>query len=396
MKSLLILNSGSSSLKFSIFRLKDGLQSIFSGNLSGIGAAPAGRFKLKSKLDQDKNIDRAFKISDHDDAVSILMEWLDESLEEPIDAVGHRIVHGGSRFVKPQLIDDKLVEELKQLSCFAPLHLPPAITTLVAARKVFAEQSHVACFDTSFHRSMPMQARMLPITRELFCEDGVEKFGFHGLSYEFVSKEFHEKFELRHPEPKLIIAHLGNGCSMAAIKGGMSVDTTMGYSPAGGLVMGTRCGDIDPGIVTFFDSEKGLSAKEFVELANNKSGLLGLSGISSDMQMLLALEESQNEDATRAVAIFCYHARKHIGALAAALEGLDALVFTGGIGENSSVIRRRISSGLEFLGVTVKEDLNALSGNRTISEPGSRVVVAVVATNEELMIAQHCRDLLKL
>ncbi|MDZ4835179.1 MAG: acetate/propionate family kinase [Candidatus Melainabacteria bacterium] len=389
----MIQNSGSSSLKFSIFGLAgDGLRALVSGNLSGIGTQ-SGHFSIKGNNDFE-NVDEPVNLPDHHFAVARLMEWLRSNSHTTIDAVGHRVVHGGREFVTPQQIDDRLVEELRQLSRFAPLHLPPAIATMESSRKEFSDVPHVACFDTSFHRTMPERARMLPLTKELFFEDGVEKFGFHGISYESIMDQLSAKTDLQINERKVIIAHLGNGCSMAAVQNGQSIDTTMGFSPTGGLVMGTRSGDIDPGLIAYFVREKNMSAIQFVEFVNRESGLLGLSGISSDMEELL-LQEDNSEDARRALEIYCYHARKHIGALAAALGGLDLLVFTGGIGEHAAIIRERICADLEFIGVSVDKGLNEKQ-DFVISSAESRVQILVVKTNEELMIARHCITLLNL
>jgi acetate kinase len=391
MKHYLILNSGSSSLKFSVFELNgEKLRSLLSGNLSGIGAGE-GHFVLKSELFE--KVDEDLDLSKHEDAIAKILEWLKGNFKEKVDCVGHRIVHGGRQLVKPQLIDDDMMVCLNELSRFAPLHLPPAIETVNAARKAFDDVPQVACFDTSFHRTMPVRARMLPLTKELYFDDGVEKFGFHGLSYEFVVGELSRKFGTEIGNAKLVIAHLGNGCSMAAVSNRTSVETTMGFSPAGGLVMGTRSGDIDPGLLTFFATEKKMSASNFVEFVNQKSGLKGLSGVSSDMKKLLD-QEDRNEDAKRAIEIFCYHVRKHIGALSAALGGIDALVFTGGIGENASPIRERICSGLKFLGVEIDETLNEKRGTAEITKDGSSARTFVVETNEELMIAEHCKAIL--
>lgn len=392
MQYFLILNSGSSSLKFSIFAV-DGeiMKSIAHGNLSGIGAG-VGHFTLKSETYQ--KVDEDLALDDHSGAIAKLIEWLQENFQKQFDCIGHRIVHGGREFVKPQLIDDGMIDGLRDLSRFAPLHLPPAIGTLTAARNAFSHVPQVACFDTSFHRTMPVKARMMPLTKDLFFEDGVEKFGFHGLSYEFVVSDLSAKFGREIGNGKLVVAHLGNGCSMAAVSAGKSVETTMGFSPAGGLVMGTRSGDIDPGLITFFASEKNCSLEEFVEVVNQKSGLKGLSGISSDMKKLLE-EEDQNADAKRAIEIFCYHAQKHIGALSAAMNGIDALVFTGGIGENASEIRERICDRLKFLGIEIDKGLNQKRGTREISLASARARTFVVETNEELMIARHCQAILQ-
>lgn len=393
MKHLLVLNSGSSSLKFSIFRLDaDSIECLVSGNLSGI-STDNGHLKIRGNSSFD-NVDANALLPDHFRAVSELIVWLRDNVQQRIDAVGHRVVHGGREYTTPQQIDDKLVESLREICRFAPLHNPPAIATIEASRSLFSDVPHVACFDTSFHRTMPEQVRMLPLTRELFFEDGVEKFGFHGTSCESILAILAENAELKVLERKVIIAHLGNGCSMSAIKNGQSLDTTMGFSPTGGLVMGTRSGDIDPGLIEYFAREKNMSASQFLNLANRESGLLGLSGISSDMQVLLSQEES-SEDARRALDIFCDHARKHLGALTAALGGLDLFVFTGGIGENSPTIRQRICSNFEYLGIKIDKQLNENSAV-TISRADSRVQVMVIKTNEELMIARHCVDLLNL
>lgn len=392
MQYFLILNSGSSSLKFSIFEVDgENMKAIVQGNLSGIGSGE-GHFALKSETYQ--KVDEDLDLDDHSGAIAKLIEWLQRNLQKQFDCIGHRIVHGGREFVKPQLIDDGMIGGLRDLSRFAPLHLPPAIATLTAARNAFSHVPHVACFDTSFHRTMPEKARMMPLTKELFFEDGVEKFGFHGLSYEFVVSDLSAKFGTEIANGKLVVAHLGNGCSMAAVSEGKSVETTMGFSPAGGLMMGTRSGDIDPGLVTFFASQKNFSLEEFVEVVNHKSGLKGLSGISSDMKKLLE-EEERNADAKRAIEIFCYHAQKHIGALSASMNGIDALVFTGGIGENASEIRERICDRLKFLGIEIDRGLNPKRGTREISLTGAHTRTFVVETNEELMIARHCRTILK-
>ncbi len=393
MKHLLVQNSGSSSLKFSIFRLDgDSVTGIVSGNLSGI-STHNGHFSIKGNSDF-KSIDEDVDLPDHSRAVITLIEWLHKSVDQSIDVVGHRVVHGGREFTTPQQIDDKLIETLREISRFAPLHLPPAIATIEASKSVFPEVPHIACFDTSFHRTMPERTKMFPLTKELYFEDGVEKFGFHGISYESILDQLKDDADLNIMNSKVIVAHLGNGCSMAAIENGKSVDTTMGFSPTGGLVMGTRSGDLDPGLISFFVREKQKSAIQFVEFVNRESGLLGLSGISSDMQELLSKEQG-SEDAKRAVEIFCYHARKHLGALAAVLGGVDLLVFTGGIGEHSWVIRERICSGFDFLGITIDATRNEKAA-RVISADGSKVKVLVVNTQEELMIARHCITLLNL
>ncbi len=381
---ILTLNSGSSSLKFSLYDKNE--RRVLSGILSGI-KTKNGKFQIKGEKEHDEKV----HLDNHEKAIDLLLKWLENAVSTAdIKVVGHRIVHGGSDYVKPHAIDDDVVKELERLAGFAPLHLPPSIETLKAARSAFPNVPHIACFDTSFHRRMPEVAKVLPLTRELYKE-GVEKFGFHGLSYEFILHQLKDENKDELWRKKLIIAHLGNGCSMAAVRDGHSVDTTMGFSPAGGMVMGTRSGDIDAGLISYFCDTKGHSASEFVELVNKKSGLLGLSGLTSDMQTLLA-EEDKNKDAKLAVDIFCYHASKHIGALSAVLGGIDALIFTGGIGENAHQIRERICRNLAHLGIVLDAKRNA-EGADLISADGETVRVLVIQTNEELMIALHCKTL---
>jgi len=390
MKHFLILNSGSSSLKFSIFEFEHTLRAICSGNLSGIAPGAAGNFKVRGE--GITSIDESVPLDSHSQAIARLLVWLKNNLEQPIDCIGHRVVHGGRHFTEPKIIDDSMLATLHDVARFAPLHLPSAIMTIKAARAALGDIPHVACFDTSFHRTMPTRARMLPLNRELFFEDGVEKFGFHGISYEYVLGQLKEQFGEDVAVGKVVIAHLGNGCSMAAIENGKSVETTMGFSPTGGLVMGTRSGDLDPGLLTYFATERLFSAAEFVDFCNQESGLYGLSGVSSDMKTLLDLED-ENEHARRALEIYCYHAQKHIGALAAAMNGLDALVFTGGIGENAAPIRQRICKRLGFLGIQIDENLNE-QGAGDVSQQGAKSRTFVIRTNEELMIAKHCLKLI--
>jgi len=302
-------------------------------------------------------------------------------------------VHGGRDYVEPCLIDNSVIGRLEELSSFAPNHLPAALETLNAALECFPDARHVGCFDTAFHRTMPKVARVLPIPVRFF-DEGVEKFGFHGLSYEYVLQEFDRVCGPKAAGGRLVIAHLGNGCSLAAVKGRRCFDTTMGFSPAGGLVMGTRSGDLDPGLVNYLCEHRGLSTDDFSELVNKRSGLVGLSGLSSDMRILLA-EEDNNEAARLALEIFCYHASKHICAMASAIGGIDSLIFTGGIGEHADEIRRRICERLEFLGVKLGAPHSVAGGTVEISARQATVRTFVISTNEELIIARHTFDLVK-
>ena len=331
-------------------------------------------------------------LPDHEAALKTLFAWLQgHEAGKGLDAVGHRLVHGGPAHVKPQPVSSDLIEDLKQLIPLAPDHLPDEIKGLETVHRLFPDLPQVACFDTAFHRHMPEVAQRYPLPEPLFRE-GLRRYGFHGLSYEYILQELAQEAGAPAAHGKLIVAHLGNGASMAAIEGGRSLDTTMGLTPTGGLVMSTRVGDLDPGVILYLLQEKGLTPAAVNHLINQQAGLLGISGISSDMQDLLAQADTKTE-AALAVDLFCYQARKFVGALAAALGGLDTFVFTGGIGENSAAIRARLCAPLEFLGIRLDQGLN--EGNAPIiSRPDSPVTVRVMKTNEELMIARQTRDLI--
>jgi acetate kinase len=298
---------------------------------------------------------------------------------EKLEAAGHRVVHGGPRFTQPQRIDAKLIEELKALVPFAPLHLPSQIALIEAIAAHYPDLPQVACFDTAFHSRMPEVARRFALPRELW-EQGIKRYGFHGLSYEFIVDKLGKEIG-----PRAIIAHLGNGASMAAVKDGAPVDTSMGLTPTGGFMMGTRSGDLDPGLLLHLIN-KGYTANQLESLLNHQAGLLGVSGQTSEMKALLE-KRGTDPGAAMAVEMFCYQARKFVGAFAAALGGLDTLVFTGGIGERSAEVRAGICSSLEFLGIAI--DAAANRANAEVISAGSRCVVRVVATDEDLMIARH-------
>ncbi len=331
-------------------------------------------------------------LPDHEAALKTLFAWLQgHEVGKNLDAVGHRLVHGGPAYVKPQPVSPALMADLKQLIPLAPDHLPDEIRALEAVHRHFPNLPQVACFDTAFHRHMPEVAQRYALPGSLF-EEGLRRYGFHGLSYEYILRELRREAGASAASGRVIIAHLGNGASMAAIEGGRSLETTMGLTPTGGLVMGTRAGDLDPGVMLYLLQEKGMSPDELNQLVNHRAGLLGASGISSDMHDLLA-KEGTDADAALAVELFCHQARKFAGALATVLGGLDTLVFTGGIGENASLIRARICANLVFLGVHLDPDLNE-QNQPVISKKTSPVTVRVIKTNEELMIARHTRELL--
>jgi acetate kinase len=320
------------------------------------------------------------------------MDWIEERVgSDGLTAVGHRVVHGGPNYSQPQRITAEMVEELRQLSAFDPEHLPEEILLTGAFHRRFPDLPQVACFDTAFHHDLPRVARLLPIPRRYEAQ-GVRRYGFHGLSYEFLLGELGRLAGTEAAQGRVILAHLGSGASLAAVRDGKSVDTSMSFTPAAGLPMGTRSGDLDPGLVWYLARTEGLDAKRFNEMVNSQSGLLGVSETSSDMRDLLD-RETLDVRAADAIALFCYQVKKWIGAFAAALGGLDTLVFAGGIGENAPAVRAWACEGLGFLGIELEEKRNAASEGM-ISAAASRVVVRVIRTDEELMIARTvCRVL---
>jgi acetate kinase len=296
-------------------------------------------------------------------------------------AAGHRVVHGGPRHAAPAVVDNEVLDELRELVPFAPLHMPAAVAGIEAIAALW-DIPQVACFDTAFHHRMPLLAQRLPLPDSLW-DEGMRRYGFHGLSYEYVVGALGAE-ELG----RAVIAHLGNGASMAAVQDGRPLETTMGFTPAGGLVMSTRPGDLDPGVAVYLLREKGYDADRLEQLNDRESGLIALSGGTSDMEALVEQRDRGDSRAALAVEMFCYQARKHVGALAAVLSGLDALVFTGGIGEKASVVRAEVCRGLEHLGVELDEQRNDAHAE-VISAPGSECVVRVVRTDEDLVIARH-------
>lgn len=386
---ILTINCGSSSIKFSLYVLGETERLVLEGELARIGLSQ-GFFQAKDHEGQQLTA-QELDLPDHGAALQTLYAWLQgHEIGKELHGVGHRLVHGGPAHVKPQLVSSALIEDLKLLIPLAPDHLPDEIKGLEEVHRHFPALPQVVCFDTAFHRRMPEIAQRYALPKSLITE-GLRRYGFHGLSYEYVTQELIKVAGASAPSGKIIIAHLGNGASMAAIKGGRSLDTTMGLTPAGGLVMSTRVGDLDPGVIVYLLQEKGMTPAEVNNLINHQAGLLGISGISGDMHDLLAQAHTQG-DAGLAVEIFCYQARKFIGALAAALGGLNTFVFTGGIGENSATIRARICAPLRFLGICLDQGLNE-GHSPVISRKDSPVTVRVMKTNEELVIARHTRDL---
>jgi len=320
------------------------------------------------------------------------MDWLEQSTGlGSLGAVGHHVVHGGPKYSEPQRITADMVEELRRLSPFDPEHLPEEIQLTEAFHRRFPDLPQVVCFDTAFHHDLPRVARLLPIPRRYEAQ-GVQRYGFHGLSYAYLMEELAHLAGMEAARGRVILAHLGNGASLAAVRDGKPVDTSMSFTPAAGVPMSTRSGDLDPGLVWYLARTEKMGAKQFNEMVNFQSGLLGVSETSSDMRDLLECE-SQDVRAAEAVALFCYQVRKWIGAFAAALGGLDTLVFAGGIGENAPVVRARICAGLGFLGIELEEKRNA-ANEGVISAAAGRIAVRVIRTDEELTIARSvCRVL---
>lgn len=380
-RTILTINSGSSSIKFSLYEAGPHPARLLYGRLERIGLSE-GRF-LAFDAEGGPLSSAGFEFPDHGAALKELFSWLATRPEgRGMGAIGHRVVHGGAEYAAPRRVDRQLLHALKRLSPFAAEHLPHEIKAIEAASSAFPGLPQAACFDTSFHRTMPQAATTFAIPAE-FRAEGVIRYGFHGLSYEYIMEEL-SRLEPERSKGRVIIAHLGNGCSMCAVKEGRSVDTTMGFTPLGGLVMSTRTGDLDPGIIVYLLKTRGYNPDELNELLNKKSGLKGISGISPDMADLLK-KESTDPSAALAVEVFCYQARKAVGALAAALGGCDTLVFTAGMGENSPEIRERIVEGLGFLGLEIDREKNNENGMVISKGP---VQIRAMKTNEELMIAR--------
>ncbi|MFZ0320687.1 MAG: acetate/propionate family kinase [Candidatus Sulfotelmatobacter sp.] len=381
---ILIINGGSSSIKFALFEAGDSLRRILDGGIERIGL-PEATFRVKGSGQAD-NFSRSIKAPDHTVAVGALMDWIEQrSGRDALTAVGHRVVHGGPKYFEPQRITAEMVTQLKQLSPFDPEHMPEEILLTEAFHRRFPDLPQVACFDTAFHHDLPRVAQMLPIPRRYEAQ-GVRRYGFHGLSYEFLMEELARLAGPEVARGRIVLAHLGNGASLAAVRDGKSVDTSMSFTPTAGVPMSTRTGDLDPGLVWYLARTEKMSAKQFNHMVNLQSGLLGISETSSDMRDLLK-HETQDVRAAEAVALFCYQVKKWIGLFAAALGGIETLVFAGGIGENAPAVRARICDGLGFLGIELEEKHNA-ANEGVISAASSRVVVRVIRTNEEQIIAK--------
>lgn len=357
---VLALNSGSSSLKVGLFRVESaGTEKLFAETVS---------------------------TADHQDAVARVASVLAESNMPAPAAIGHRIVHGGPKLRQHCLIDDAVLRQLEAAAGFAPLHTPAALSVVRFAQQQFPGLPQVACFDTGFHVGLPDVARVLPIAKELQSQ-GIQRYGFHGLSIESIVRQLGNDLPNR-----LVVAHLGNGASVTAVRGGKSIDTSMGLTPTGGVIMGTRSGDLDPGVLVYLMREKKFDAAMLEALVDQRSGLLGISGVSADMQRLHEAAGA-NADARLAIQMFCYAVRKQIAAMIAVLDGLDMLVFTGGIGENDAQVRAAICAGLSWIGVGLDESRNRSASN-PINDSASRCSVQVLASQEDEQIARHAWALL--
>jgi acetate kinase len=397
-KNILAVNGGSSSIKFALYEGEalagEGggarLSKKLSGKIDRIGSK-AAKLTFIHILKNERGT-LPMDVAGPEEAAAFLIDWLGKQKESrSLSAIGHRVVHGlGHR--QAVFIDDALLEELQGIRSYDPDHLPGEIRLIQLFRRQKPGLPQYACFDTAFHAGLPRVAKLLPIPRR-YDEAGVRRYGFHGLSFAYILEELSRKEGAVVANGSVIIAHLGGGASMAAIRGGCSMDTTMGFTPTGGLVMGTRTGDLDPGVAWYILQKEQLTAAGFNDLINHQSGLLGVSGISSDMQDLLA-SEKEDIRAAEAIALFCYQVKKNIGAYSAVLGGLDTLVFTGGIGEGAAVIRSRICSGLEYLGIGLDAGKNE-NNERVISVPGGRVAVYAIPTDEEWMIARTVNGLLE-
>jgi acetate kinase len=389
MQSILTINGGSSSIKFALYQVGDPLQRTLYGKVDRIGLSGTSlTFSDSTGKQQERH---SIAASDHRSAANVLIDWLaKQDGFASVGALGHRVVHG-MKHIQPEIVTQELLDELQRIRPYDPDHLPREIELIEAFRKRFPKLPQLACFDTAFHQGMPRVAKLLPLPRR-FDAKGVERYGFHGLSFAYLMEELAHLGDPAATTGRVILAHLGNGASLAAVRAGKSIDTSMGFTPTAGLVMSTRSGDLDPGLAPYLARTEQITSRQFYEMVNHESGLLGVSETSSDMRDLLA-READDVRAAEAVALFCYQAKKWVGAFAAALGGLDTLVLSAGIGENCPSIRARICDGLGFLGVELDEARNAENAPLISADTG-RVAVRVIRTDEELMIARSvCRVL---
>lgn len=380
---ILTINGGSSSIRFATYNPDAGLRRELHGKIERIGLAGTQLTYVDPLGDTSGSIDIPPRY--RSSAATFLIDWLEnQNALASVQAVGHRVVHG-MHHSRAELITPTLLDELRRIAPYVPEHIPREIALIEAFGECLPGVGQVACFDTAFHATLPRRATLLAVPRRLQSQ-GVRRYGFHGLSYAYLLEELGRLEGPTLKNGRIILAHLGNGASMAAIRNGQSIDTSMGFTPASGLPMGTRSGDLDPGLVAFLARTEGMSAARFEQMANHESGLIGMSEISADVRDLLACEPADTR-AADALAVFCYQAKKMIGAFAAALGGVDALVFTGGIGENAPAIRERIAVELGFLGIEIDRSRNERNA-AMISPDSSHVIIRVIRTDEEIMIAR--------
>ena len=394
----LVINCGSSSLKYQLIDMSTE-ECMVQGLVERIGIE--GSVLTQKVEGKDKYVINT-EIKNHKDAIKLVLEALIDPVHgviksmDEISAVGHRVVHGGEKYSDSVLINDEVLQSIKDCIVLAPLHNPPNIIGIEACKELMPNTPMVAVFDTAFHQTMPKHSYICPLPYDLYKKYGIRKYGFHGTSHKYVSNKVAEAMGKDIKDLKIVTCHLGNGCSLAAVKNGKSVDTSMGFTPLAGVMMGTRSGSIDPSVISFLIEQHGYTIEEIDELLNKKSGVLGISGVSSDFRDVLAAGEAGNERAKLALEIFYYKVRTQIAAYAGAMGGIDVIVFTACIGENSSITRKEILKGLEFFGFELDEEKNELRGNiQEISTENSKVKVYVVPTNEELMIARDTSKLAK-
>ncbi|WML35124.1 acetate kinase [Clostridium sp. OS1-26] len=394
---VLVINCGSSSLKYQLINMENE-NALAKGLVERIGIE--GSILTQKVNDEKYVIEQPMK--DHKVAIKLVLDALVDkehgviSDMSEISAVGHRVVHGGEKYAGSVLIDENVMEALQECVKLAPLHNPPNIIGINACRELMPSTPMVGVFDTAFHQTLPEEAFIYALPYELYKQYGIRKYGFHGTSHRFVSMTAAQMMGKNIEDLKIITCHLGNGASLSAVKGGKSVDTTMGFTPLAGVAMGTRCGDIDPAIVPFLVKETGMSIEEVDNLMNKKSGVLGVSGVSSDFRDIENAAKDGNKRAELALDVFHYRVRTSIGAYAAALNGVDCIVFTAGLGENSITSRAEICDGLQYLGINIDAEKNNVRGKATeISTADSKVKVFVIPTDEELMIARDTKEIVE-
>lgn len=397
--NVLVLNCGSSSVKYKLFEMPQG-NVLAQGGVEKLGLADSF---IKFKLPNGEKVVLEKNMPEHTIAIDFILQIITgkeygciKSLDE-IDAVGHRLVHGGDKFSESVIITDEVVENVRICSDLAPLHNPSTLKGVAAITQLLPNVKQVGVFDTAFHQSMPPHAYMYALPYEYYQKYAVRRYGFHGTSHRFVSKRACDFLGLDYNKTRIITAHIGNGASISAIKNGKCMDTSMGLTPTEGLMMGTRSGDVDPGALTYIGEKEGLSIKQLSEVVNKKSGVLGISGISSDMREIEDAIRNGNERASLALEMYDYRIKKYVGAYAAALGGVDLLVFTGGVGENQTTTREYVCRDMQFMGMEIDNELNAKTRGEEIeiSTPNSKVKVVVIPTDEELMIALDTVSLVK-